>query len=32
MGKNGIYLVVASKQIAFFQKICPEKHTHAPNV
>ena len=32
MGKNDIYLGDASKQNAFFKKICPKKRTHAPNV
>ena len=32
MSKNDIYLGDASKQNAFFKKICPKKRTHAPNV
>ena len=30
--KNGTYLKGASKQNALFQKICPKKCTHSPNV
>ena len=32
MGKNDIYLGGTSKEMPFFQKICPKKRTHASNI